>query len=209
MKTLDKFARSNMKHQRNILLHGGLLWARPPHLQGMGMSFVFYLQCRRPWFDSWVRKILWRRDRLPTPVFLGFPFGSTGKEPAWVRMLQLKSLHATTKTRYSQIKQTNKKSTPQNIQGVSKWVPGAQGWDLGCELSAPRFRLFATRRTVARQASVHGIFQARILEWVAISSSNGSSPPRDQTYVSCFFCTCRQILYHCTTWEALGESERK
>ena len=31
------------------------------------------------WFDSWVGKIPWRRDRLPTPVFLGFPCGSTGK----------------------------------------------------------------------------------------------------------------------------------
>ena len=30
---------------------------------------------RRSWFDSWVRKIHWRRDRLPTPVFLGFPCG--------------------------------------------------------------------------------------------------------------------------------------
>ena len=37
---------------------------------------------RRPWFDSWVRKIPWRRDRLPTPVFLGFPCGSAGKESA-------------------------------------------------------------------------------------------------------------------------------
>ena len=37
-------------------------------------------QCRRPWLDSWVGKILWRRDRLPTPVFLGFPCGSAGKE---------------------------------------------------------------------------------------------------------------------------------
>jgi len=27
-----------------------------------------------------VRKIHWRRDRLPTPVFLGFPCGSAGKE---------------------------------------------------------------------------------------------------------------------------------
>ena len=36
--------------------------------------------CRRPWFNSWVRKILWRRDRLPTPVFLGFPGDSAGKE---------------------------------------------------------------------------------------------------------------------------------
>ena len=33
-------------------------------------------------------------------------------------------------------------------------------------------------------SSVHGIFQARILEWVAVSSSRGPSQPRDQTYVS-------------------------
>ena len=41
-----------------------------------------HLQCRRPWFNSWVRKIHWRRDRLPTPVFLDFPCGSAGKESA-------------------------------------------------------------------------------------------------------------------------------
>ena len=34
-------------------------------------------------------------------------------------------------------------------------------------------------------SSVHGISQARILEWVAISFSRGSSPPRDGTWVSC------------------------
>ena len=33
--------------------------------------------------------------------------------------------------------------------------------------------------------SVHGLLQARILEWVAISSSRGSSWPRDQTWVFC------------------------
>ena len=38
------------------------------------------LQYRRPWFVSWVEKIYCRRDRLPTPVFLGFPGGSAGKE---------------------------------------------------------------------------------------------------------------------------------
>ena len=32
--------------------------------------------------QSWVRKISWRRDKLPTPVFLGFPGGSAGKESA-------------------------------------------------------------------------------------------------------------------------------
>ena len=33
--------------------------------------------------------------------------------------------------------------------------------------------------------SVHGIFQARVLEWVAISFSRGSSQTKDQTHVSC------------------------
>ena len=40
------------------------------------------LQCRRPWFNPWVGKIRWKRDRLPTPVFSGFPCGSAGKESA-------------------------------------------------------------------------------------------------------------------------------
>ena len=34
-------------------------------------------------------------------------------------------------------------------------------------------------------SSVYGIFQARVLEWVAISLSRGSSQPRDQTRVTC------------------------
>ena len=42
--------------------------------------------------------------------------------------------------------------------------------------------------------------QARILEWVVISSSRGSSWPRDGTCVSCIG---RWILYHCDTWEAI------
>ena len=42
--------------------------------------------------------------------------------------------------------------------------------------------------------SVHGIFQARILEWAAISFSRGSSRPRDQTQVS------RTVGRHFTVW---------
>ena len=53
---------------------------------------------------------------------------------------------------------------------------------------------------------VHGsFFQARILEWVANSSSRGSSRPKDQTHVSC---TGRQILYHYAIWEALDKGEK-
>ena len=48
-------------------------------------------------------------------------------------------------------------------------------------------------------SSVHGIFQARILEWTAISSSRGSSLPRNWTHISCIG---RQILYHWAIWEA-------
>ena len=36
--------------------------------------------------------------------------------------------------------------------------------------------------------SVHGVFHAKILEWVAISTSRGYSPPRARTQVSCTYC---------------------
>ena len=39
-------------------------------------------------------------------------------------------------------------------------------------------------------SSIHGIFQARILEWVAISFSRGSSQPRDRSQVSCIVSRC-------------------
>ena len=45
-------------------------------------------------------------------------------------------------------------------------------------------------------SSVYGILLARVLEWVAISSSRGSSQPRDQTHVYCVSCIGRQIHYH-------------
>ena len=51
-------------------------------------------------------------------------------------------------------------------------------------------------------SSVHGISQAWILEWVAMSSLGDSSWPRDQTWVSCISCLGRQILYHWATREA-------
>ena len=64
-------------------------------------------------------------------------------------------------------------------------------------------QLFAASWTVAHQA-VHGIFQARIWEWNAISSSSESSRPRDQTHISCVSCIGRQIHYHCDNWGALN-----
>ena len=51
-------------------------------------------------------------------------------------------------------------------------------------------------------SSVHGIFQARILGWVAISFSRVSSPPRNWTRFSCIG---RKVLYHWATREAQVE----
>ena len=51
-------------------------------------------------------------------------------------------------------------------------------------------------------SSVHGIPQARILEWVAISSSRGSSPPRDRTHGSYISCIDRQVFITSAIWEA-------
>ena len=48
-------------------------------------------------------------------------------------------------------------------------------------------------------SSVHGIFQARILEWVAISYSRESSQPMAHTHVLWISYIGRWILYHCTT----------
>ena len=51
------------------------------------------------------------------------------------------------------------------------------------------------------RSSVHGIFQARILEWVAISFSRGSSPPRDWTRVFLIVVRCftSQMVKHLPT----------
>ena len=51
-------------------------------------------------------------------------------------------------------------------------------------------------------SSVHGIFQARILEWVTMSFSRGSSQPKDQTWVSCSSCIAGRFF----TTEPPGKS---
>ena len=75
-----------------------------------------------------------------------------------------------------------------------KWSEVAQPCPTLCnpmDCSLPRF-------------SVHGIFQARVLEWVAISFSKGSSRPRDRTWVSSH---CRQTLY-CLSYEGRQPAQR-
>ena len=65
-----------------------------------------------------------------------------------------------------------------------------------CVLS--HVQLFVTPWTVCSlpDSSVHGILQARILEWVATSFFRGSSRPRDGTHIYCISCIGRWVLYH-------------
>ena len=57
---------------------GTILWASLVERKNPWLRIC--LQCQRPQVDSWVRKVPWRRDRQPTPVFLGFPGSSDSKE---------------------------------------------------------------------------------------------------------------------------------
>ena len=79
-----------------------------------------------------------------------------------------------------------------------------------CVLSPfSRVWLFATLLILACQVllsmdfSIHGILHARILEWVAIPFSRGSSRPTDWTHISYISCVGPQVLYHTNVyvWE--------
>ena len=66
------------------------------------------MQCQKPGFDPWVGKISWRRDRLPTPVFLGFLVAQLVKNPpamweTWVRSLGWEDLLEKGKATHSSI----------------------------------------------------------------------------------------------------------
>ena len=65
-----------------------------------------------------------------------------------------------------------------------------------CAQSVSRVQLCDLMDCIPPESSVHGVLQARILEWVVISYSTRSSWPRDWTHISCIG---RQILYHFAT----------
>ena len=85
------------------------------------------MQCRRPWFNSLIREILWRRDRLPTTVFLGFPSSSDGKESTsvqdWGSIPGLGKSHAEVNgypLQYSGLENSMDRGAWQATQGVTK-----------------------------------------------------------------------------------------
>ena len=121
-------------------------------------------QCRRHRFYPWVRKIPWRRKWQTTAVFLPGKFPWT-EEPGRLQSMRLQRVEHNWAYTH----------TVTWIYNLAVCVFGTQSRCILCnpvDCSLPG-------------SSVHGILQARILEWVAIPFSRGLSQPRDWTRVSC------------------------
>ena len=78
---------------------------------------------------------------------------------------------------------------PMIVWSEVKWSEVAQSCPTLCDLV---------------DSSIHGIFQARILEWVAISFSRGTFRPRNQTRVSCI--VGRRFTVWATKWSEITQS---
>ena len=63
-------------------------------------------------------------------------------------------------------------------------------------------QLIVTSGLLPARLKIHGIFQARILEWVAMSFSRRSSPPRDLFHISYFSCIGSDFFTTITVWKA-------
>ena len=74
-----------------------------------------------------------------------------------------------------------KLSVHQQMNGRRRWI-SFMTREVKCQLCPP---LCDPMDCSPPDSSVHGIFQVRILEWVAISFFRGSSQPKDRTWLSC------------------------
>ena len=134
----------------------------------------FTRQCRRHGFDPCDGKIPWRKKWQPTPVFL--PGKSHGQRnlvsySPWGCGRVGQDLG----TKQQQLLHGHAQQLMNDVKGEKVKVSVAPSCPFLCEsmdCSPPGF-------------SVHGILQARILEWVAIPFFRGSSQPKYQTQVSC------------------------
>ena len=95
------------------------------------------------------------------------------------------------------------------------WFSARAGWDdrkypaswlllLTCSVTSAGLTLFNLMDCSPPGSSVHGNLQARILGWVAMPFSRGSSRPRDWTCISCVSCIAGIFFTHWATWEALA-----
>ena len=137
------------------------------------------------------------KDNIPSWSYKG------SHDPGWSRMTLrsgLYKLSITCHLVYEPLSQKKKK----NQKTVSITMPWflTNGtvlrlfWDALLGLSTKSLQLCPTLDCRPPGSSVHGILQARILEWVAMPSSRVPSQPRDHAQVSYVSCISRWFLYH-------------
>ena len=122
------------------------------------------LQCGKPRFNPWARKILWRRKWQPTPVLL--PGKSHGRRSV---------------VGYSPwgCRESDMTERLQFTSLLVSLLPTPCSHPLHAQLLESCTTLCNPMDCSLPGSSVHGIFQATILEWAAISFSRGSAQPRD------------------------------
>ena len=167
-------------------------------------------RCKKHQFDPWVGKIPWRRKWQPTPVFLlgkshgqRSLVGSIGSQRVRHEWSNLAHMHTSVllDNCHDEI-YWNRNSRTCECEPLWKfclcrchqfqmrsWQRALIQYDLGPNKKRKWSCSFVSDSLQPADcslpgSSVHGIFQARVLEWVAISFSRGSSQYRDQTWVS-------------------------
>ena len=141
--------------------------------------------------DPWVGNIPWRREWLPTPLFLLVDPMDRGACSVIVHgvaksQTQLSSYpsppphprHTHTHTRLNHL------AIQKTLHNIINQILHAKSLQSCLTLCDPM-------DCNPLGSSVREIIQARILEWIVISSSGGSSQPWDQTLISCISC----VLY--------------
>ena len=129
--------------------------------------------CQWRWhgFDTWIRKITWRRKWQPIPTFLP-------RKPHGQRSLVGYSPWDPKRVGHGlATKQLSNKNNKYLINFLIQFHSE--------EISEVKVTQSCLTLCDPMDYRVHGILQARILEWVAFPFSRGSSHPRDWTQVSC------------------------
>ena len=124
-----------------------------------------------------IRNILWRRDRLPTPVFLGFPDGSAGEEST-CNAGDIVTIPGLGRSTGEGIGYPLQYSWASLMAQLGMNLPATWEWSEEVAQSCPTL-------CDPIDYTVRGVLQARILEWIAFPFSRGSSQPKDRTQVSC------------------------
>ena len=137
------------------------------------------LQCRRPRFNPWVRKIPWSRKWQSTPVLL--PGKSHGqrrlvgysawghKESDMTEQQHAKYIMRNTGLEEAQARINIARRNINNLRYANDTTLMTESEE---ELNS------LLMKVKVPGSSVHGIFQARVVEWIAISFSRGYSQPR-------------------------------